>query len=166
MNKSQFSLSLFKRTIEPIPVIHTEGQHRSGLHHDNNWRTCKYKIASSKMGISYYDAELLWVSPTKQGYYPLCSSINSPWGAVDPGSPGYCWNTQCMIVQTRGLLGSGEQLWLHFHRSRMTAHLGTWLCNSLQIWSTASLWCRCKFFHHHAPYLHMCSRMLCSRLHT
>ena len=42
----QYSFTLFKRTIKPIPVIHTVGQHRSGLCHDNNWHTCKCKIPS------------------------------------------------------------------------------------------------------------------------
>ena len=158
--KSQYSFSLFKRTIEPIPAIHTVGQHRSGLRHDNNWHTCKCKVASkdgywlswywtveTRPTLCYpivfckndiYDGSIQWVkrqlSPTKPGCSSPRSSMHSPWGAIDPGSPGYCWNTQCMTVQTHGLLGSGEQLRLHFHRNRMTAPLGTWWCSYLPRW--------------------------------
>ena len=106
------------------------------------------------------------MSPTRPACSPSCSSTNSQRGAIDPGLPGYCWNTQYMIGQTSGLLGSGEQLWPHFHHSRTMVPLGTWWYSSPQIWSAAPRWCRYKSFRHHVPYLHMCGRMLCSKLCT
>ena len=105
-------------------------------------------------------------APTNPGCSPSCSSMNSPWGAVCLGPPGYCWNTQCMVGWKCELVGSGEELWLQVHRSRKMAPLGTWYCSSLQSWSAASRWCRCKSFHHHVPYLRMCGQMLCSKLCT